>query len=101
MRRNGTTGAEYTDLPGPAGLLFHLNIHGIVPAGGLKKLGKWQASRKKFFPPVKILTRKFQGKFLAPVKQQFPDTEQPLLNACYSKEWVVYGKPLEAHNYFR
>lgn len=74
-------------------LCFHPHIHCIVPAGGLDQLGKWQSSRKKFFLPVKVLSRKFRGKFLALLKQQFPDTDQSLLNECYNKEWVVYCKP--------
>lgn len=74
-------------------LCFHPHIHCIVPAGGLNKLGKWQASRKKFFLPVKVLSRKFRGKFLALLKRQFPDSEQSLLNNCYKKEWIVYCKP--------
>ena len=50
-------------------------------------------SRKKFFLPVKALSRKFRGKFLALLKEQFPDVEQCLLDCCYNKEWVVYCKP--------
>ena len=74
-------------------LSFHPHIHCIVPAGGLTKLGKWQPSRKKFFLPVKVLSRKFRGKFLEEIKKQFPDISQDLLTLCYSKEWVVYCKP--------
>ncbi|KAF5067241.1 IS91 family transposase ISAzo26 [anaerobic digester metagenome] len=74
-------------------LCFHPHIHCIVPSGGLTKLGIWQSSKKKFFLPVKVLSRKFRGKFLALLKQQSPDISQALLNDCYSKEWVVYCKP--------
>lgn len=74
-------------------LNFHPHIHCIVPAGGLSQLGKWQPSRKKFFLPVKVLSRKFRGKFLAMLKQQFPNMNSMLVNECYSKEWVVYCKP--------
>ncbi len=74
-------------------LSFHPHIHCIVPAGGLTQLSKWLPSRKKFFLPVKVLSRKFRGKFLALLKQQFPSIELSVLNECYHKEWVVYCKP--------
>src|SRR5659263_49831 len=74
-------------------LCFHPHIHCIVPAGGLNSLGLWQHSRHKFFLPVKVLSRKFRGKFLAFLKQQKSDLPQSLLNDCYNKEWVVYCKP--------
>lgn len=85
-------------------LMFHPHIHCIIPAGGLDSLGKWVDSRKKFFIPVKVLSRKFRGKFLDYLKsaklefygeQQFlnnPDCFQNLLNTCYNKDWVVYCK---------
>lgn len=74
-------------------LCFHPHIHCIVPSGGLTTLGKWQPSRKKFFLPVRVISRKFRGKFLALLKLQIPDIEQNLLDLCYQKEWVVYCKP--------
>ena len=74
-------------------LSFHPHIHCIVPGGGLTKLGRWLPSRKKFFLPVKVLSRKFRGKFLSLFKQRFPGIEPSLLNECYHKEWIVYCKP--------
>jgi len=74
-------------------LCFHPHIHCIVPSGGLTTLGKWRPSRKKFFLPVRVLSRKFRGKFLALLKLQIPDLDQNLLNLCYQKEWLVYCKP--------
>ena len=86
-------------------LMHHPHIHCIVPAGGLTKLGKWQDSRKKFFLPVKVLSRKFRGKYLYLLKQETleflgqsayladPIRFQSLLDTCYHKEWVVYCKP--------
>ena len=74
-------------------LIFHPHIHCIVPAGGLNKLRLWTNSKKKFFLPVKVISRKFRGKFLALLKQSLPSVKQDLLNACYNKEWVVYCKP--------
>lgn len=74
-------------------LCFHPHIHCIVPAGGLTKTGLWQSSRQKFFLPVRVISRKFRGKFLALLKEEFPDIDQSLLNTCYQKEWVIYCKP--------
>lgn len=45
-------------------LMHHPHLHCIVPGGGLTSYGKWVNSRKKFFIPVKVLSRKFRGKFL-------------------------------------
>ena len=55
----------------------HPHIHCIVPAGGLDSLGKWRNSKKKFFIPVKVLSKVFRGKFIYYMKQ----------------DWVVYCKP--------
>lgn len=74
-------------------LHYHPHIHCIVPAGGLNKLGIWKNSRKKFFLPVKVLSAKFRGKLLALLKSEIPSVDGNLLDACYSKKWVVYCKP--------
>ena len=51
-------------------LMDHPHVHSIVPGGGLSFDGtRWISSRKKFFIPVKILSRKFRGKFLAFLKK--------------------------------
>ena len=84
---------------------FHPHIHCIVPGGGLNKIGQWVSSRKKFFIPVKVLSRMFRGKFLSALKTMklvFHGTaeqyENPrdflnLVDRCYRKEWVTYCKP--------
>jgi hypothetical protein len=90
-------------------LMHHPHIHCIVPAGGLSPIGKWVNSRKKFFIPVKVLSRKFRGKFLYHLKQLYDQTQlefhgsqklfaedkefEKLLSSLYSKEWIVYCKP--------
>ena len=74
-------------------LCFHPHIHCIVPSGGLTAMGRWKHSRRKFFLPVRVLSRKFRGKILALLKSQMPDIDQDVLNICYRKEWVVYCKP--------
>jgi len=90
-------------------LMFHPHIHCIVPGGGLNSLGKWISSKKKFFLPVKVVSRKFRGKFLALLKETFYNGAlefhgnikhlenlqefERFLTPIYQKEWVVYCKP--------
>jgi hypothetical protein len=86
-------------------LMHHPHIHCIVPGGGISAAGKWVPSRKKFFIPVKVLSRKFRGKFLHHLQQaeldlrgQLEDLNDPVkwngfLSGLYGKEWVVYCKP--------
>jgi len=86
-------------------IMYHPHIHCVVPAGGLDKLGKWRNSKKKFFIPVKVLSRKFRGKFLYYLKNsniefygQNKELENPqnfdrLMSELYQKEWITYCKP--------
>lgn len=80
-------------------LSLHPHIHCIVPGGGLTSDGVWKNSRKKFFLPVKALSKMFRGKFLSKLKKKFdvakldnPSQFQEILDVCYAKEWVVYTK---------
>jgi hypothetical protein len=91
-------------------LMNHPHIHCIIPGGGLSlDKSKWIKSKKKFFIPVKVLSRKFRGKFLYYVnelylknKLKFPsniselgsrDVFSQLKDSLYKKEWIVYSKP--------
>jgi hypothetical protein len=91
-------------------LMDHPHVHCIVPGGGLSFDGlRWIPSRKKFFIPVKVLAKKFRGKFLAFLKTAFINNHlqfgglinslhlepnfRKLLNALYQINWVVYCKP--------
>ena len=85
-------------------LVYHPHIHTIVPAGGIDKIGKWKNSKKKFFIPVKVLSRKFRGKFLYYLKQEKlefygenkylenRENFEELIAKMYTKEWVTYCK---------
>lgn len=83
-------------------LSFHPHVHCIVPGGGLSLSGRsFVRSRKKFFIPVRVLSKVFRGKFLALLKKAFyekkldfekPDSFQGLLDSLYAKDWVVYCK---------
>ena len=86
-------------------IVYHPHIHAIVPAGGIDKLRKWRNSKKKFFIPVKVLSRKFRGKFLYYLKQEkldfygenkyLEDRQKfdELIAKMYNKEWISYCKP--------
>ncbi len=74
-------------------LQFHPHIHMIVTGGGLTPDQRWRASSKNFFLPVRVLSAKFRGKFLALLRARFPAIDKNLLNACYRQKWVVCCKP--------
>jgi hypothetical protein len=85
-------------------LHYHPHIHCIVTGGGLNSIGNWVNSGKKFFLPVKVLSRKFRGKFMSLFKSEnleFFGQEVYLaesnnfdafISELYRKEWVVYCK---------
>ncbi|MBU9710512.1 IS91 family transposase [Evansella tamaricis] len=89
-------------------LHYHPHIHTIVLAGGINKLNQWRNTSKKFFIPVKVLSKKFRGKFLYYLKQFYkrellsfygdaiyyknPKEFQKLLDTCYSLDWYSYTK---------
>lgn len=89
-------------------LHYHPHIHTVVLAGGLTKTNQWRSSSKKFFIPVKVMSKMFRGKFLNSLKQYYhenllmfygkaqqyenPKLFQKLLNQCYEKDWYSYTK---------
>lgn len=90
-------------------LLHHPHLHCVVPGGGLSlDGGRWVPSRKRFFLPVKVLSRLFRGLFLHYLQQAFEqgkldfhDSLQHLsdkksfatfLDPLYHLKWVVYSK---------
>jgi hypothetical protein len=91
-------------------LMDHPHVHCIVTGGGLsREEDRWIASKKKFFIPVRAMSRLFRGKFLFYLKQaretkklNFSGQIEPvakennfheLMNQVYTKDWVVYSKP--------
>lgn len=89
-------------------LHYHPHIHTVLLAGGLTKLNQWRSSSKKFFIPVKVLSKKFRGKYLYYLKQHYhqdqlkfygdaekysdPKSFQELIDRCYAKDWYTYTK---------
>jgi hypothetical protein len=91
-------------------LQVHPHIHYIVPAGGLALDGsRWIDSSRRFFLPVKALSKDFCGKFCEQLRELFkqdrlrfhnsleqlasPGAFNHFLWQLGQKDWVVYAKP--------
>jgi hypothetical protein len=70
----------------------------LIPAGGMSEDNmEWVHCGKKFFAPIKILSRVFRGKFISMMESLKKEEKikvditalKPLL---YKKDWVVYAK---------
>lgn len=90
-------------------LTFHPHIHCIVPSGGLSASGvRWINSKKKFFIPVRVLSKKFKGKFIAYLQNAYFSNELKfmgeieelskadvflyVMEGLRQKDWIVYCK---------
>ena len=86
-------------------LNYHPHLHCVITGGGLTENNRWQNSKKKFFIPIKVLSKKFRGKFLHYLKHtnlSFHDSAEYLnddrnftdfLKDLYKKDWITYCKP--------
>lgn len=91
-------------------LLDHPHLHCIIPSGGLSLDGsRWIFGNKKFFLPLKVVGRKFRGKFLDALKKAYQRGElqfagkiahlgskaafNRFLADLYAIEWGVHVKP--------
>jgi hypothetical protein len=91
-------------------LHHHPHIHCLVPAGGLAVDGTaWVPCPKRFFLPVRVLSRLFRRTFLTALRQaavqgrlnlegqcqrwRVPAAWRQLLMTLQQMEWVVYAKP--------
>lgn len=89
-------------------LHYHPHIHTVVLAGGLDTHNQWRNTSKKFFIPVKVLSKVFRGKFLYYLKQYYkqnklefyneaikfknPKHFLKLIDECYHLNWYSYTK---------
>jgi len=81
-------------------LSYHPHIHAVVCAGGLDKRGRLRQSPKKFFIPVKVLSRMFRGKLIEALKGlslTIRGTDDPwrvadIIALSWEHEWAVYCK---------
>jgi hypothetical protein len=91
-------------------LEHHPHIHYIVPAGGLSLDGsRWIDSSRRFFLPVKALSKIFRETFCDQLDELFqqdrlqlhgslqqlasPEAFSHFLSQLSHKDWVVYAKP--------
>lgn len=81
-------------------LSYHPHIHMLVPAGGLSEDGmEWIKAPKKFFVPVKALSKMFRGILVRLLKKLMDDNELKLPHdftgfdllkkRLYDKNWNV------------
>ena len=90
-------------------LIFHPHLHCILPGGGLSLDQKqFKPFKKKFFLPVKMLSRVYRAKFMEGLKSLyckgelvFPSNLKPLeeskafqsfVDDLFKKDWVVFSK---------
>lgn len=88
-------------------LTYHPHIHALIPAGGLDPDGQeWIRTSKKFFVPVKSLSKIFRAKFFQLLEQGFkkqalivPDKDSVLYTdskafkrAIYAMLWHIHIK---------
>ena len=87
-------------------LLLHPHLHCVIPGGGLSQDERaWISCRKKFFLPVRVLSRLFfellmkafnqdRLKFYGKISHlSDPESFAQLIKKCFNTEWVVYAKP--------
>ncbi len=98
-------------------LMHHPHVHCIVPSGGLTLDGtRWVKSSDKFFIPVKVLSKKFRGKFMdyfikaynsnllkltqGNIELKDRSTFKCFKDSLYTKNWIVYCKaPFKSAEY--
>jgi len=86
-------------------MLYHPHIHCVIIGGGLNKIGKWVESSKKFFLPVRVMSKLFRGKFLNYLSKldlcfsgsveslNFKTNFASFISSLYNIDWVTYCKP--------
>jgi len=91
-------------------LLLHPHLHCVIPGGGLSHDERaWISCRKKFFLPVRVLSRLYRRLFVELLMKAFnqdrlkfygkishlsnPESFAQLMQKCFNSEWVVYAKP--------
>jgi len=73
-------------------LVYHPHVHCLVPGGAPDPGdGTWRAARGDFLVPVRALTARFRGRFLARLKAHLPGITLP--PSVWQTPWVVYCKP--------
>ncbi len=72
---------------------YHPHVHDLAPAGGIcKDKTEWLAAQKKFFLPVKALSKIFRAKFRDALKNKAPELYHQIPSQVWRKDWVVHCK---------
>ncbi len=88
----------------------HPHIHCVMPGGGLSPdHSRWISSQRRFFLPVKVLSKVFRKSFLEALSQAHQDGKLRFYGKCApladpvafaefleplaNQNWVVYAKP--------
>jgi hypothetical protein len=87
-------------------LTYHPHVHMLVPAGGLSEdRMEWVYANKKFFVPVRVLSKVFRGILCKNLEKELyignlflseGTLWKDLKNKLYQKDWNVYVKPAMA-----
>ena len=88
-------------------LTRHVHLHCLVPGGALAADGSWHAVRGEYVFPVRALSRRFRGNFVAGLRRRaaagalvrvtHPGEVDRTLDALMATEWVVYAKSCPGH----
>ena len=90
-------------------LMFHPHLHCILAGGGLSlDQSHFKSFKKKYFLPIKMLSRVYKAKFLEKLKYLYENDElvfpndlkqleqpnifQIFIDALFKKDWVVFSK---------
>lgn len=75
-------------------LTYHPHLHYLVPAGCLTEDPMaWIEAHKKFFLPVRALSRVFRAMLRDALKAAAPELFKQIPRAVWRKDWVVHSKP--------
>jgi hypothetical protein len=75
-------------------LTLHPHLHCIIPGGGIAPGGQWKSTRRKgkFLYPVKALSTVFRARYVAALRNAFPEQPPTFFNQLFCTPWVVYAK---------
>ncbi len=74
-------------------LMYHPHVHYLIPAGAISNDQQiWIRAHKKFFLPVKILSRLFRAMIRDALKQMAPELFQQIPSEVWRINWVVHCK---------
>ncbi len=71
-------------------LEYHPHVHLLVPGAGLGNNDELRTARQSYFIPVRALSKRFAGKFIAMARAALP-AETPFPRT--PKKWVAFAKP--------